>query len=186
MAGTLSVQKIQGLASSATPTTVEVSSGHKLYAPGHVIQVVNNTTTAVNNLGDVVIPYDDTIPQNTEGGEVMTLAITPISASSKLLIDVIVNHSTTLSGEKVVTALFQDSNANALACSCGEHYDSVYMNTEVLKHYMTAGTTSATTFKVRIGRTDSHSNPFTINGYDGARKFGGVSSTSITIMEIAQ
>ena len=60
------------------------------------------------------------------------------------------------------------------------------MNTEVLKHYMTAGTTSATTFKVRIGRTDSHSNPFTINGYNGARKFGGVSSTSITIMEIAQ
>ena len=30
MAGTLSVQKIQGLASSATPTTVEIATGHKL------------------------------------------------------------------------------------------------------------------------------------------------------------
>lgn len=32
MAGTLSVQKIQGLATSATPTTVEIASGHKLTA----------------------------------------------------------------------------------------------------------------------------------------------------------
>ena len=38
MAGTLSVQKIQGLATSATPTVVEVSSGHTLHAPGHVTQ----------------------------------------------------------------------------------------------------------------------------------------------------
>ena len=47
MAGTLSVQKIQGLASSATPTTVEISSGHKLIGaagaisvPGQVVQAV--------------------------------------------------------------------------------------------------------------------------------------------------
>ena len=40
MAGTLSVQKIQGLATSATPTTVEIASGHNLRAPGHVIQAV--------------------------------------------------------------------------------------------------------------------------------------------------
>ena len=47
MAGTLSVQKIQGLASSATPTTVEIASGHKLtgaagsiVAPGQVIQTL--------------------------------------------------------------------------------------------------------------------------------------------------
>ena len=30
MASTLSVSKIQGLATSATPTTVEIASGHKL------------------------------------------------------------------------------------------------------------------------------------------------------------
>ena len=48
MAGTLSVQKIQGLASSATPTTVEIASGHKLtgaagsiVAPGQILQCVS-------------------------------------------------------------------------------------------------------------------------------------------------
>ena len=65
MAGTLSVQKIQGLASSATPTTVEISSGHKLtgaagsiVAPGHVIQFVqhkwnNQTATTSESYVDV-------------------------------------------------------------------------------------------------------------------------------------
>ena len=41
MTGTLSVQKIQGLASSATPTTVEVSSGHALH-----VNTLKGTTTA--------------------------------------------------------------------------------------------------------------------------------------------
>ena len=41
MAGTLSVQKIQGLASSATPTTVEVSNGHALH-----VNTLKGTTTA--------------------------------------------------------------------------------------------------------------------------------------------
>ena len=39
MAGTLSVQKIQGLASSATPTTVEFSSGHTLKMSGMPVQI---------------------------------------------------------------------------------------------------------------------------------------------------
>lgn len=42
MAGTLSVQKIQGLATSATPTVVEVSSGHVLSQPGAVIQFASH------------------------------------------------------------------------------------------------------------------------------------------------
>ena len=152
---------------------------------GAVVNVLNHQFGSVLNLGNVTIPYDDTIPQNTEGGEVMTLAITPKSTTNKLKIDVIVSMSTTLSGEKVVVALFQDSTADALACVSEELYDSTYMLAIPLTHFMTAGTTSSTTFKVRCGRTDSHSNPLTINGYNGSRKFGGVSSTCITITEIA-
>ena len=48
MASTLSVSKIQGLATSATPTTVEIASGHKIsgaagsiVAPGQVLQCVS-------------------------------------------------------------------------------------------------------------------------------------------------
>ena len=49
MAGTLSVQKIQGLASSATPTVVEVSSGHTLHQSGATLQTVHLTSQSVNS-----------------------------------------------------------------------------------------------------------------------------------------
>ena len=61
MAGTLSVQKIQGLATSATPTTIEIASGHKLTgAAGSVIasgmplqvQSTNNNTHLSYGTGD--------------------------------------------------------------------------------------------------------------------------------------
>tara|TARA_B100000242_G_scaffold287194_1_gene253697 strand:+ start:462 stop:1025 length:564 start_codon:yes stop_codon:yes gene_type:complete len=76
MAGTLSVQKIQGLASSATPTTVEVSSGHVLQAPGHVIQVVSSTlTSAVTGTGTSIVDTG------------LTATITPTSASNKVYVN---------------------------------------------------------------------------------------------------
>jgi hypothetical protein len=53
---------------------------------GSVLQVVNVQTGAVAT-GTSQTQNDDTIPQNTEGTEFITLAITPTSASSKLKID---------------------------------------------------------------------------------------------------
>ena len=188
MGSTLKVDNLQnsdGTRTIASDSGTAWSWGSNV-PEGTVVNVVNNQFGSVLDLGNVQIPYDDTIPQNTEGGEVMTLAITPKSTTNKLKIDVIVSMSTTLSEEKVVVALFQDTTANALACVSEELYDSNYMLAIPLTHFMTAGTTSSTTFKVRCGRTDSHSNPLTINGYNGSRKFGGVSSTCITITEITK
>jgi hypothetical protein len=52
-----------------------------------------------------------------------------------------------------------------------------------LMHYMTSGTTSSTTFKLRLGNNSANTTSF--NGKNGARKYGGVSSSSLTIMEIS-
>tara|TARA_Y100000289_G_scaffold65313_1_gene78657 strand:- start:58 stop:597 length:540 start_codon:yes stop_codon:yes gene_type:complete len=43
---TLSVTTLQGLASSPTPTTIEVASGHNLKSPGSVVQVVTHSVTS--------------------------------------------------------------------------------------------------------------------------------------------
>ena len=184
-----SILKVDNLQNSDGTRTIASDSGTAWswgsnVPEGTVVNVKNHQFGSVLDLGNVQIPYDDTIPQITEGGEVMTLAITPKSTTNKLKIDVIVSVSASLSEEKIVVALFQDTTANALACVCDEFVDSNYMLAIPLTHFMTAGTTSSTTFKVRCGRTDSHSNPLTINGYNGSRKFGGVSSTCITITEI--
>ena len=152
---------------------------------GSVLQVVNNQFGSVLNLGNALFPYDDTIPQIGEGGEVMTLAITPTAATSKLKIDVLVNTSPTLSGEKMVVALFQDTTANAIACVSDEFYDAGFMVAIPLMHFTNTSSTDARTYKVRLGRTDSSGNAVTVNGYNGSRKFGGVLATGITITEIA-
>lgn len=148
---------------------------------GSVVQIVN-TQTGASATGTTAIPFDDTIPQNTEGDEYMTLAITPTNASNKLKIDVVVQCGTN-NAAILSCALFQDSTADALAASIP---NNILGNTGTilnLTHYMTAGTTSATTFKVRAG-TEVGSNTFRLNGTDGSRRYGGVCISSITITEI--
>jgi hypothetical protein len=149
---------------------------------GKVLQVVNTTSSAVAT-NTTAMPYDDTIPQNTEGAELMTATITPSNSSNKLRIDVTVFCASSF-GDMVV-ALFQDSTANALAAGGHDIINRANAMIEIsFSHYMTAGTTSATTFKVRGGQSNAGST-FTFNGDNGARLFGGVMSSSITVTEIA-
>lgn len=148
---------------------------------GSVIQTVNTQTGAVAT-GTTTIPDDDTIPQNTEGDQYMSLAITPSNASNLLKIDIVANVSAS-AGTYMLGALFQDSTANALACGFGETISGVGWWVPIrFTHYMTAGTTSSTTFKFRAG-TDTAATT-TFNGRAAGRKYGGVLASSITITEI--
>jgi len=146
---------------------------------GSVVQVVNTITGAVAT-GSTAMQFIDTIPPKTEGDEYMTLAITPKSATNKLVIDVVANVGCS-NGGQVTAALFQDTTTNSLAVA---DMWCVSGNTINIKftHYMVAGTTSATTFKVRMGT--SNGGTLTFNGSGGGRKYGGVMASSITITEI--
>ncbi len=147
-----------------------------------VAQMVSTLTGAVAT-GGTGIPYDNSIPQNTEGDEFMTLAITPTNASSILKIEVV--FVATIVGQSWnIVALFQDSTANALAAASDFHTVSTSGNTTKFTHLMTAGTTSATTFKVRAGHDSGGAgSTLTFNGQSGGRIFGGVSASSIVITE---
>jgi hypothetical protein len=116
---------------------------------GKILQVVNTQTGAVAT-GTTTIPFDDTIPQNTEGNQYMSLAITPTSSSSKLLIAVRA-HLGSSTSNWVTGAIFQDSTANALAASSEYLATATGIQIFSFEHYMTAGTTSSTTFAFRAG-----------------------------------
>ena len=165
-------------ASAITAGTVATA---RLPALGKVLQVVNTETGAVAT-GTTLIPYDDTIPQITEGFEVMTLAVTPASATNKLLISVVTCLSSDVNSLPV-TALFEGTTANALACVFTHAYgtaDNPLLHN--FNHYMTSGSTSELTFRVRIGTNNAGT--MTFNGRLEARKYGGALASSITIMEI--
>ncbi|MBM4438745.1 MAG: hypothetical protein FJ029_16295 [Actinobacteria bacterium] len=150
-------------------------------AGGKVKQMVSTVTGAVAT-GTTQIPQDDTIPQNTEGDEYMTLAITPVSATSNLKIQVTA-HFAVNGGANVAMALFVDSTANALAVAA--HESGAVSGAPIhatLTHVVASASTSARTYKVRAGPNGGVT--VTFNGAGGARLFGGVYTSSIVITEI--
>jgi hypothetical protein len=148
----------------------------------YVVQRVSTETGAVAT-GSTNLPYDNSIPQNTEGDEYMTLAITPKNSSNILVIDVVAQLTHSVSGNALTAALFQDTTANALAAA---HAPCIYTaaagTTISFRHIMSAGTTSATTFKVRAG-SGIGSGTTTFNGQGGGRVYGGVAASSMMITE---
>lgn len=117
---------------------------------GKVAQVVYTESVAVD-LTSLVIPADNTIPQNTEGKEYFTRAITPTNASSTLRIEVFIpvvsaNNAIIWSG-----ALFVDSTANALSAKPIHVSATSIMGEFYLAYEVAAGSTTARTYKFRYG-----------------------------------
>lgn len=160
--------------------TTRVSSAMADSDVGRVVQVVATQTGAVAT-GTTTIPADDTIPQITEGNEYLTQTITPTSASNVLMITVSISASNSGIGH-IVAALFQDATANALAAAAQLPTSAGNMVQLTFTHRMTAGTTSATTFRVRVG--GSAAGTTTLNGFSGNRFLGGVAASSITVTEL--
>lgn len=164
-----------------TPALGTPASGNLASCTGYLEKVVQrvSTQTGAVSTTTTTIPLDDTIPQNTEGAEFMSLSITPTNSSNILAITVTVDGANSALSH-VIAALFQDSTANAIAALAGPG-SAAYVQPLTFTHYMTAGTTSSTTFKVRAG--GSAAGTYTFNGASGGRYFGGVIASSIHIVE---
>lgn len=153
----------------------------QVYVGGHgtVAQRVNDIESTLTTSA-TTIPFDDTIPQNTEGVEVLSVAITPINASSVLYIDVSVQVG--LSTTNTVTAaLFVDATASAID-AMGESVDASTIRTIKFTHVVSAGSTSARTYKVNVGGA---SGTVSLNGIAGTtRRYGGVTQSTLVVTEV--
>lgn len=145
---------------------------------GKIVQVVNTISGAMIT-GNTVTPYDDTIPAITEGAQFLSRTITPKSASNYLVVLVEVNVSSSAAGH---SCLALHNSGAAIACSFFLPTADGHQNVSLI-HYMQAPATSEQTFTVRIG--DSAGSTFTLNGTTGARNYGGILMSSITIVEVA-
>lgn len=153
----------------------------KLSHSGNVLQVVSFQTGATAT-GTTTVPFDNTPPQKTEGVQYMSLAITPKSATSVLVIEVIALLYSGSSGGNIMLALFQDDIASAIAAS---HFQ---LGTNIgfpcpMRHTMLAGSEATTTFKFRAGHQVGGT--VTFNGIGGSPYLGGLPASSITITEYA-
>ena len=146
---------------------------------GTLIQTVNTQSGAVAT-SSTIIPFDDTIPQNTEGAQILTRTITPTNALNILEIDIVIFATVTMT-PWIITALFKDSDTDALAVAASFNNLSTAGITISFRHTMVAGGTSEIIFKVRVGPSSAAT--VTINGQSGGRIFGGVAASSITVRE---
>ena len=125
-------------------------------------------------------PYDDTIPQNTEGTQVTTVSITPRSLTSLLRIRAQV-YGWGSTNSAVIAAIYRDSGADALAAALGTSVNST-VGAITMETYEQAPSASAITYKLRAGMT---SGVLYVNASSAsARVFGGVEPTILSVEEI--
>ncbi len=152
-----------------------------LFAPGMVIQVQRTQLGTILNTA-VDIPWDNTIPQNTEGAQAFAITFTPKFIGSLLKVDVVLNMSATSTGTSI-GALFRDVIANALAA--GAAVLTAGQGSQVsFSYFMVTSSLTAIDFKARFGGASTGT--VTLNGYNSLQKLGGVMASSMTITEIAQ
>jgi hypothetical protein len=147
----------------------------------------NYTGTGTSTNVTAGIPLDNTIPQITEGTEILTATITPTTTTSRIRVTVHVwgtAASACCATSGSAMALFRDAVANALAASGAQAPAGVvgfHMQQHSLVFEEVPGTSSSITYRVRVGASSA----FRVNGFNTAAAFGGVGHSSITVEEIA-
>jgi len=148
---------------------------------GKLVQFGNTSTGAVAT-GTNTFPFDDTIPQITEGDQYMSLVYTPLSVSNSLLINV--NWFGARTGAASISAaLFRNGVSDALTVASLRGAAVNELRTISFSHFFTVPTISPITFSVRAGASAEATTTF--NGFSGGRIYGGAGSSSITILEFA-
>jgi len=128
-----------------------------------------------------VLPWDDTIPQNTEGVLKLSATVTPKSVNSRFRIRCC-GMADVSASIPACMALFQDNIANALQATGNVGLGTNGTHPLVLEFEHSPGTTSPVTYKINIG--PGSAGTLRMNGTTGGRKFGGVGITTLVVEEV--
>jgi predicted outer membrane repeat protein len=128
--------------------------------------------------GATIVPYDDTIPQSSEGIELFSQAFTATTAANRVRVRCVANLGS--SGAAVTCmSLFIDAAAGAVRSSFNRIATG---DPEVtILEYEAAVSAGAHTYKIRIG---SNTGPIAVNGNSAGRIGGGVQAAKLTIEEL--
>lgn len=147
------------------------------------IQLYQNIYVATGNLitGTNLIPLDDTIPQITEGIEFLSRQFTPSFIDSFIEIDywLCLSHSV---ASRLTACLFASNSSDALSSNFS--YGGAAENVVVGGKFVYPNglrSVSTITFSVRGG--GSAAGTTSLNGYSGARYYGGVQDSFLSIKE---
>ena len=179
MASELQVTTIRGVPTGANANQINIPAGQVLYAPGHVIQVLQ-----------FVYPTYQQLSSSSYAASGITKAITPVSSSSKILVNMTVTagNSGSNAGENAFALYRSIGGATASSIETFERavftYDpggsSVHVDSSIALSFLDSpSTTSAITYTL-YARTNTGT--LRINDH----QVSGNGQSTITLMEIAQ
>jgi hypothetical protein len=145
---------------------------------GLAVQVQSAAYTTYNNT-NTAVPFDDSIPTNSEGLEILSLSFTPRYATSKIKIDIDVFLGAGAAGIAAAAVLLIDGTA-VKATSTSIPANNVAGLT--FGYIYQPGDASARTFSCRVG--PSAGGTLYINGSNSTRIFGGISQCRLTATEL--
>lgn len=178
-------EQLVGLTATQTLTNKTLSTGSNIDGAQYSGAILQTATASIATWGSTtsVIPFDNTVPQNTEGTQFLTVSITPKSASSTLRLRASGMVASSGSSLAVAVAAFRDSTASAIAASAVNTSATAGTSHLVtLTASVSASSTSSTTFALRYGLNSAGT--AYINGGTSANYFGGVESWRIVVEEI--
>lgn len=160
--------------------TLNAQAGVYIAGHGTICQhdaVFNSNYTALG----AILPQDDTIPQITEGDQVLSINITPTNAGSRIYLKAVINVGGT-AGLVVTAAIFRVGFSDASNASSVLINAATTMEQVVVEASYQTGSVAAHTFTVRVGSataTDAK-----LNGDNTTRQFGGASVSRLDCFEI--
>ncbi len=133
---------------------------------------------------DFNIPFDDTIPQSTEGQEVMSVAITPKYSGSYLYVEGAGFITANSASHGTAVTLIKAGVTDAIAATEIDIVNAGFIQPFIVKARILAGDNSPQTFSMRAGHSNvSGAVIVDIGGGSSARRFGGAGLTTLTIEE---
>lgn len=152
----------------------------QLLPDGAVVQVVTTASTAYGATS-ATIPLNNTVPQATQGTQILTASITPKAATHKVLVEVTV-HIAPAATQSAVAALFRNADANAISAGVAGGISDSNGVTTISFHFMDSpASTTSQTYNIRVG---AGSGNLYINGIKAGQRYGGALACQITLKEI--
>jgi hypothetical protein len=179
----LSVGQLRGL--TVNDNVITMPAGHKLSAPGHVVQVVSIAKT------DVFSTTSTSFVDITG----FSISITPTSATSKIFAivdgnigsqDGVVATRIRLLRNTTAISIGDASGTRILASSEGLSASGNHMTPVAISFLDSPATSSATTYKLQMATTGGGQTSYLNRGTADPDGYGVRSASSITLMEIAQ
>lgn len=194
--GTANVVTITGTAGEIDVSNGTGVSGNPTISidPSFMSTSVLQSVTANSNAAVVInnpFGYDSSIPTNTEGTQVLTATITPLSATSNILVlvslQLAVQTGGTPSNPLSGGGVFRDATANAIIAQ------PIFLGnggagTMNFQFIVPSNATTSTTFNVRAGPSVNTYNLFlntgSSDGTNPANIYGGAQISTITLIEL--